>query len=97
MSSRKFVKPRVGPSPPVSPAKLNESARPVSIGLRDRVLRRPEVERITGLSRSSIYRGMANDDFPRAITISKKSVGWLASSIEAWLAARVAASGAPQE
>ncbi len=63
----------------------------------NRVMRRPEVQRVTGLSRSSIYRGMASEDFPRAISLSKKSVGWLASDIEAWLAARVAASRPNQE
>lgn len=98
MSSSKFTKPHVGPVVPIAPQKLKSQQTLVGLGPhQDRVMRRPEVERITGLSRSSIYRGMASDDFPRAITLSKKSVGWLASDIESWLAARIAASGAPQE
>ncbi|PSJ19006.1 hypothetical protein CVH10_25105, partial [Halomonas sp. ND22Bw] len=30
-----------------------------------RILRRPEVERLTGLSRSSIYDAMRRGEFPR--------------------------------
>lgn len=54
----------------------------------DAMLRRPEVERQTGLSRSSIYRQMDEGSFPRPRRIGRKSVAWLASEIEAWKATR---------
>jgi len=46
------------------------------------ILRRPEVERATGLQRSTIYEMMAKGQFPRAIPLTgTKSVGWLESEI----------------
>lgn len=56
--------------------------------LSDTMLRRPEVERQTGLSRSSIYRQMDEGSFPRPRRIGRKSVAWLASEIDAWKASR---------
>jgi predicted DNA-binding transcriptional regulator AlpA len=43
------------------------------------VLRRGDVERVTGLSRSTIYDYMARGQFPRPIRLSGKSVGGLAA------------------
>jgi prophage regulatory protein len=55
-----------------------------------KILRRREVERFTGLRRSSIYEGMGDGTFPRAITIGRKSIGWLESEIIAWQQQRIA-------
>lgn len=54
-----------------------------------RILRRPEVERRTGLSRSAIYALMAKQSFPAAIPLTAKAVGWLESSIDRWIKERV--------
>ena len=55
----------------------------------ERVFRRREVERLTGLSRSSIYAMMTRGEFPRPIGLSVRAVGWLSSDIDAWLQGRV--------
>ena len=55
---------------------------------RARILRRPEVELRTGLSRSAIYALMAKRKFPAAIPLTAKAVGWLESSIDTWIAER---------
>jgi len=55
---------------------------------RPRILRRPEVELRTGLSRSAIYALMAKRQFPAAVPLTAKAVGWLESSIETWIAER---------
>lgn len=55
---------------------------------RARILRRPEVELRTGLSRSAIYALMAKQQFPAAFPLTAKAVGWLESSIETWIAER---------
>ena len=55
------------------------------------IIRRPEVERRTGKCRSSIY---ADPTFPRRVSIGPRAVGWLAHEVDAWIAARVAASRA---
>lgn len=51
----------------------------------DTILRRPEVQSRTGLSRSSIYAGMAKGTFPQAVKISTRAVGWHERDISDWL------------
>ncbi|WP_430251249.1 helix-turn-helix transcriptional regulator [Neorhizobium sp. DAR64860/K0K1] len=53
------------------------------------VLRRNDVEKATGLPRSTIYEKMAKGEFPKPIKLSAKSVGWLESEIIAWQKARI--------
>ncbi len=52
------------------------------------ILRRPQVEAMTGLSRSSIYRLMEAEKFPKPRRISVQAVGWIAGEIQNWIAAR---------
>ena len=56
--------------------------------MADAVYRRPAVEKMTALSRSSIYDMMKRDEFPRPIKITGKAVAWRESDISAWLASR---------
>ena len=51
-------------------------------------LRRPAVQEITGLSRSSIYALMARGDFPKPVKLTGKAVAWPESAIANWLASR---------
>jgi prophage regulatory protein len=53
-------------------------------------LRRPAVERATGLKRSAIYALMAVGKFPKPVQLSAKSVGWLQSEIAEWQEERIA-------
>ena len=53
------------------------------------VLRREEVERVTGLPRSTIYDYMAAGTFPKPIKLGARSVGWLESEVQAWQKARI--------
>ena len=59
-----------------------------------KMIRRPVVESMTGLSRSSLYAMMANGTFPKAIKLSERSVAWLESEVQAFLEGRIAASRA---
>jgi prophage regulatory protein len=54
----------------------------------ERHLRRPAVEEITGLSRTTIYALMARGDFPRPVKLTGKAVAWPESAIAEWLASR---------
>jgi prophage regulatory protein len=54
----------------------------------DRMLRRPEVELMTGRSRSSIYRDIRAGLFPAATRIGRNAIGWPQSVIEGWLLSR---------
>jgi prophage regulatory protein len=49
------------------------------------IIRLAEVKARTGLSTSAIYEAVAASRFPRQLKISTKSVGWLASEIDAWI------------
>ena len=61
--------------------------------MHDRLLRRQQVEEITGLSRSSIYRLMPDGEFPRPVKVGLAGVRWRASDITAWLESRPVAKG----
>lgn len=60
----------------------------------DRLMRRAEVLRVTGLSKSALYRKIGDRTFPSAIALSIHSVAWLESEVSSWIAACVAASRA---
>ncbi|WP_144156331.1 helix-turn-helix transcriptional regulator [Paraburkholderia sp. BCC1885] len=49
------------------------------------ILRRKQVERETGLSRSSIYRRMHAGTFPIPVQLGLRSVGWRVADIEQFL------------
>lgn len=53
------------------------------------ILRRKQVEKKTGLSRSTIYLRVKEGTFPRPINLGARAVGWLENEIEAWLMARM--------
>ena len=61
----------------------------------DRLFRRRDVEDITGLSRSSIYRLMASGAFPQAVRVSPGAVRWRSSDIAAWLESRPVVKSGP--
>ena len=54
-----------------------------------RIIRRPEVEAITGLSRSTIYSKIDTGVFPKPIKLSERSVGWLESEVQEWITERI--------
>lgn len=52
------------------------------------VARLPEVERISGLSRSSIYRLEQVNMFPPRLKLGPRAVGWSRESVHAWCESR---------
>lgn len=53
------------------------------------ILRRPQVEQRTGLSRSTLYQYIKDGDFTKPVRLGLRAVGWLESDISDWIAARV--------
>lgn len=51
----------------------------------DRIIRLPELLRITGLSTASLYRQMAEERFPRPVRLGKSAVGWRSQAVSSWL------------
>ena len=60
----------------------------------ERFIRRPEVETITGLSRSSIYAMIARGDFPAPVKIGMRAAAWPANEVASWIEARIHARDA---
>jgi prophage regulatory protein len=56
------------------------------------ILRLPTVKIRTGLSRSSIYLRMSNNEFPSSISLGGRAVGWLENDIESWLDEKILSS-----
>ena len=59
----------------------------------DRLLRRQEVEALTALSRSSLYKMMRADSFPASLRVGPRAVRWRADEVRAWLAQCPRATG----
>ncbi len=52
----------------------------------DRIIRFDTVRARTGLSRSTIYRKIAEGTFPAQLKISTNGAGWRESDINRWIA-----------
>jgi prophage regulatory protein len=55
-----------------------------------RFIRLPELRRISGLGKTTIYAMIKEDEFPRPVQIGGKAVGWVESEIIEWANARIA-------
>jgi prophage regulatory protein len=51
----------------------------------ERLLRRPEVERLVGMTRSTLYARIKDNAFPRPVRIGPRAVAWRQSEISAWI------------
>jgi prophage regulatory protein len=51
----------------------------------DRLVRMKELKILVGLSNSLIYRLISLNSFPKPIHLSKRSVAWRMSVVEAWI------------
>ncbi len=60
----------------------------------DRLLRLPEVQRLTGLGRSVIYQQMRDGVFPRSVKVGPRAASWSEAAIHAWIQQRLTAGGA---
>lgn len=50
-----------------------------------RLLTFKDVQRLTGLSRSTIYRQIKTGEFPKPKMLSQRKVGFLSRDLECWL------------
>ena len=53
-----------------------------------RVLRYPDVQRMTGLSRKTVERRLKAGDFPVPVRLGRRAVGFLADEVERWIRER---------
>ena len=53
--------------------------------MTNKILRLKDVIDKTGLSRSSIYQFMKDDQFPKSIPLGARAVGWRESDLDQWI------------
>ena len=56
----------------------------------ERLIRFPEVKRLTGLSGATLYRKISAKEFPRPVQVGTVARAWPLSEVQAWIAARIA-------
>jgi prophage regulatory protein len=61
------------------------------------LLRIATVVRITGLGRSTIYRLMADDQFPAPVRVTSRLVAWRRADLQCWVDSKSAVTYAPCE
>ncbi|MGV8860261.1 MAG: helix-turn-helix transcriptional regulator [Pseudomonas sp.] len=64
-----------------------------------RIVRLKEVIKLTGLGRSTIYKYVSENTFPKPVPLGLRCVGWVESEVHEWILARIEkrdlAEGAP--
>lgn len=54
-----------------------------------RIIRLKDVIDSTGLARSTIYKYIAEDGFPKPVSLGERSVGWVEGEVQDWILARI--------
>lgn len=62
--------------------------QPKIISPNRRIYKLSEIIEIFAMSRSSIYRAMEHDGFPKPIKLTGRSVGWNREAVESWFDSR---------
>lgn len=62
-----------------------------------RLIRRSEVQKLTGLGASSIYQLQREGDFPQSVQVSERRVAWVESEVAEWVSNRIAARTASND
>lgn len=57
---------------------------------QSRLIRVKEATQKTGMSKSSIYDLMSKNQFPKVVRLSARSVAFIESEIDEWIACRIA-------
>jgi prophage regulatory protein len=58
------------------------------------LIRLPEVQKLTGMARSTIYARMTNGEFPRPLKLSTRHVAWKVQHILDWIESLPSSAGA---
>ncbi|MGJ0635967.1 helix-turn-helix transcriptional regulator [Xenorhabdus bovienii] len=62
--------------------------------LKENLIRLPEVQRRTGYSKAWIYKLISDGEFPKQVKIGTRSIAFIESEIDDWIAQRIAESRA---
>ncbi|MCP4988017.1 MAG: AlpA family transcriptional regulator [Colwellia sp.] len=58
----------------------------------NKLIKLPEVTKLTTLSKSSIYAFISDGTFPKQISIGSRGSAWLLSDVEEWIDKKVSES-----
>lgn len=61
-----------------------------------RLIRRQEVETLTGVPRASLYDKMAAGEFPKPVSLGGRAKGWVYGEVIEWIEAAIARRDAAQ-
>ncbi|MBD1229010.1 helix-turn-helix transcriptional regulator [Xenorhabdus griffiniae] len=61
---------------------------------KENLIRLPEVQRRTGYSKAWIYKLIRNGEFPKQVKLGSRSVAFIESEIDNWIAKRIEESRA---
>jgi prophage regulatory protein len=64
-----------------TPARATQAAEPAPTPM---FLRISLVMRLTGLGRSTIYRLMAEDEFPQPVRLTRRLIAWRRTDLDQW-------------
>lgn len=56
------------------------------------LLRLQQVQALTGLARSTLYKLISERDFPSAIPLAGRAVAWDSQAVDAWIQSRITAA-----
>lgn len=68
---------------------MTQQKEPKATDIDRRVLRRAEVEAKTGFKRAHIYKLMKKGQFPKALRLGVRAVGWDSVEIDQWITERL--------
>ena len=68
--------------------RAQSSLQPINDNSVERIIRASELQKITGLSRTTLWRLENKGDFPRRIKLGAGSVGWRNSEVTQWIEQR---------
>ncbi|VFR19558.1 Transcriptional regulator in PFGI-1-like cluster [plant metagenome] len=68
---------------------MTQQKEPIATDIDRRVLRRAEVEAKTGFKRAHIYKLMKKGQFPKALRLGVRAVGWDSVEIDQWITERL--------
>ena len=56
------------------------------------LLRLQQVQALTGLARSTLYKLISDQDFPAPIQLTGRAVAWDSQAVDAWIELRITGS-----
>lgn len=57
--------------------------------MSEQILKLPAVTKLTGLARSTIYKLISEERFPKQIKLTSFSSGWIKSEVDCWIEDRI--------